>query len=140
MKARTTIALIATFFGFIACESQAADWSSDYGIAYRTAQLEKKPLLIVLEKSSEPRARIRQVSTSLVQRDSALLSAYKLCRIDVTTEEGSQIAELFGATEFPQIAITDKQVDQIIFRKTGTFSDLEWASMLVSYKKGKRPL
>jgi len=127
-------------FAFLSTESLVAEeWTTDYGTAYKAAQQAGKPLLVVLEKPAEPRFRIEQVSVSASKDPSALLEPYELCRIDVTTSAGGKMAELFGATEYPHIAITDKRVDQIVYRNTGKFSDLDWATMLVTYRNGTKP-
>lgn len=132
--------LIVGFLALTSSTATGADWIADYGVAFRAAREQRKPLLVVLERPTEARFRIEQVSASAGNEDSALLRPYTLCRIDVTTKHGKKMAELFRVNEFPQIAITDNQVDQVIFRRQGKISDLDWATMLVSYRKGTRPV
>ena len=121
--------------GYLAAE----EWSSDYGTAYAAAQKAGKPLLVVFEKPAEPLFRIEQVSVSASDSPSALLKPYELCRIDVTTPAGQKTAKAFGATQYPYVAITDKRVDQIVYRRSGKVSDLDWDAMLVKYADGSKP-
>jgi len=118
--------------------ASANEWMSDYGTALESTRRAEKPLIVVLEKPSEPGARIGQVSQSSDPIGSILLTPYTLCRIDVTTPLGAKVAEAFGASKFPYTAITDKQGKQIIYRNSGAYSDLDWTTMLVSHRAGER--
>jgi hypothetical protein len=133
--------LFCCFVGFLAATAAAAEpWLENYAVAYRTAQQEGKPLLLVLEKPVDLQHQLRQVSDFSRPVDSSLLGPYTLCRIDVTTEEGQWLAKMFGATRFPYVVITDKRAARILYRKAGKVSDQDWAVMLISYREGKRPV
>jgi hypothetical protein len=138
-QAASHCTLFACCLSLFVAQAPAAEWLGDYASAYWTAQREGKPLLVVFEKPSASSSRLQQISDSSRLTESILLSPYTLCRISVTTEQGRKIAALFGATRFPYVVITDKQQYQIIHRKAGKVSDLDWATMLISHREGSRP-
>ncbi len=138
-KTTAKLTLILGCLAFFAAPAFADSWLDDYAEAYRTSQIEAKPLLVVFEKPLERSSQFQQVSDLSRREKSSLLSPYTLCRIDVTSESGQEIANLFGATQFPYTVITDKHLKRILFRKAGNISDLDWATMLISYREGTRP-
>ncbi len=138
-KTTAKLVLILGCLGFFAAPAFADRWLSDYAEAYRTSQIEAKPLLVVFEKPFEQFSQFQQVSDLSLRERSSLLGPYTLCRIDVTSESGREIARLFGATQFPYTVITDKHLNRIIFRKAGNISDLDWVTMLISHREGTRP-
>jgi hypothetical protein len=115
-------------------------WMTDYAQALEAARTDAKPLLVVLHKPNEPKEAIRQVSFTRDSEQSALLKNYHLCQIDVTTDAGKKVAAAYKATSFPQTVITDKTAKQIIFRKTGAFSDGQWTTTLSDYRRGLKPI
>ena len=67
-----------------------------------------------------------------------LLSPYRLCHVDVTTDYGQKVAKAFKAKEFPHVAIIDKTGSVVIFRKTGQIKQDEWKKILTENKSGER--
>jgi hypothetical protein len=128
------IAVILVAFGSAA---RSAEWSNDYAASLEAARRGQRPLLVLL---TTPEVRITQTSATADTVDSALLEPFELCRIDVTTPMGAKLAEAFRAPEFPYVAITDKAVRRIIYRKSGQFTDVDWAATLVSYADGAAPV
>ncbi len=119
-------------------EPELQVWWTDYGSAYRLAEKEEKPLLVLFE-ATDARGQSLQVASTLEQSpSSSLLKPYVLCRIDVSTESGRDLARKFKAPNFPSVVITDKQLNRVINRQHGPLSDLDWAVMLVSYRTGER--
>ena len=119
-------------------ESGLKVWWTDYGSAYRLAEKEKKPLLVVFEAVDGP-ARVLQGSSPWQQSPaSSLLGPYILCRINISTPSGRELARKFAAPGFPSVVITDKRLNRVIYRRHGPLSDLDWAVMLVSYRTGER--
>ena len=112
-------------------------WHYDYSKAYREAQTENKPLLVVFENSSDPQQRFQQVSATKTESSQQLLSNYVLCRLDVSTEYGQYWAERFRTTSVPYAVITDKAMGRIVFRKAGRFSGTDWETTLTTYKNGQ---
>ena len=121
--------------------AEAADlkfWWSDYGSAYRLAQKEGKPLLVVFENSGLRGQPSQHIHIKSQNSDAKLLTAYVLCRIDASSEEGRELARQFAAPGFPSVVITDKRLDRVIYRRHGPLSTLDWSTMLVSYRSGER--
>jgi hypothetical protein len=114
-------------------------WHTDYAQALAAAKADSKPLLVVLHKPDQPEQSIQQVS-HVEKTEQATLGNYHLCQIDVTSPTGKAVADAFKATSFPYTVITDKRADQVILRKTGTFSDGEWKTTLSEYRRGVRPI
>lgn len=115
-------------------------WTSDYGQALEAARSSNKPLLVVLHKPSEPKQAIQQVAFSDDSEQAALLANYELCQIDVATPAGEAVAKAFGAKSYPYTVITNKTANKVIFRKAGAFSDGQWTTTLVDYRKGAAPV
>jgi len=119
-----------------AAAPHAPHWESDYGKALEQTRADSQPLLIVLDK---PAADKEQLNPALLGKgQAALLGAYDLCRVDVTSEYGKKVAQAFGAKKFPYVAIIDKQGKVIIHSQTGEVSADAWKSTLVKYQKGER--
>jgi hypothetical protein len=114
----------------------ADSWKSDYGTALQAARSAHKPLLVVLEMPSD---RLSETTGSNDLSSSALLKPYELCCVDASTSLGQQVAEVLGAKQFPYTVITDKDVKNIIHRKAGHYSKLDWSSMLMTYRDGQKP-
>jgi hypothetical protein len=114
----------------------AEQWHRDYGSALKAARSANKPLLVVLEMPSD---RLSEKGAATDLGSSALLKPYHLCCIDVSTSVGKQVAEAFGAQQFPYTVITDKDGKNIVHRKAGHYSKLDWSSMLMTYRDGQKP-
>jgi hypothetical protein len=121
-----------------AAVANAVEWKGDYAKALEAAKKAGKPLLVVMEKPGD--SMTETVAADSDVTSSSLLEPYELCRIDVTTPEGKCVAEAFDASEFPYTAVTDKEKKNIILRKAGHYSRLDWATMLVTYRNGKKPV
>ncbi len=115
--------------------ANAIEWQDDYGVALDAARLAKKPLLIVLEMPSDRGS--DSAEGDLV--GSALLKPYELCSVDVSTPVGKRVAEAFSAKEFPYTVITDRDGKNVIYRKAGHQTELDWNSLLMTYRDGKKP-
>lgn len=113
------------------------EWSTKYGEALIHAKTVQRPLLVLLEDGSQPNQRVGQVDPTEGKTQNIFLNKYVLCRIDVSTAYGKQIANAFHATTFPYIVITDLNVKQIVYRRSGPVSDEDWVNTLVSYQDGK---
>ena len=122
----------------IADESGLKVWWTDYGSAYRLAEKEQKPLLVVFDTVDGPERMLQGSSPWQQSHASSLLSPYILCRINISTPSGRELARKFAAPGFPSVVITDKRLNRVIYRRHGPLSDLDWAVMLVSYRTGER--
>ena len=122
-------------------ESGLRVWWMDYGSAYRLAEKEQKPLLVVFDSVDGPERMLKRSSPwqlSNASSASSLFGPYILCRIDISTPSGRELARKFAVPGFPSVVITDKRLNRVIYRRHGPLSDLDWAVMLVSYRTGER--
>ena len=135
------IATATMAISLIAAAPKAPQWEQSYGKALQATRAGQDPLLVVLDKPDSKDARIEP---ALLSEDSAegdnskLLSPYRLCHVDVTTEYGQKVAEAFHAKNFPQVAIIDKTGSVVIFRKAGQIQSDEWKTILTQNKSGER--
>ena len=115
-----------------------ADWHADYGKALTATRNDDRPLLIVLDVPSDPEAAVETAKLEVKGEQSKLLDAYQRCHVDVSTEYGKKVAEVFGATKFPFTAIIDKTGSVVICKKMGKLSSDEWKETLAKYQDGER--
>ena len=131
-----TVALLLTFAA--AAEPAEKTWMNDYGAALQVAREEGRPLLVVIE-DAERGVRADAVKLSEAAADDALLAPYVLCRVDVGTSYGQQVAAAFKASDTPHVVITDRGARRQIFQRSGRMSSTEWRATLTAYRSGRRP-
>ena len=134
------VATLALSMSMVGGSSSSREWSTDYASAFRVARSSQRPLLVVLEESQKPSAQVKQASFTTDDTMNALLGAYELCRVDVSSPYGRKVAAAFGATRFPFTAITDRSCSVLVYKKTGHFTTQEWVTMLVAHQRGDVPL
>ena len=105
-------------------------WLDDYGTALQVARLTQRPLLLVLEN---PHEKDQRLGVADDERLADLFSRFELCRVDVTTDYGKQVAKSYGATTFPYTAITDERCRSVVFRGAGKASPEIWKRTLSAY-------
>jgi len=116
-------------------ETPAIAWQADYGKALEETRDEARPLLVVLDNPADKAQRLD--ARLLSQGPGAFpLDSYELCRIDVSTEYGKRVAEVFHATEFPHTAIIDRTGSMILRRVDGNVSNEQWKETLARYEAG----
>lgn len=124
-----SLAIGATAAGASPAES---NWTTDYGKALKEARTAGKPLMVVLE-DSQTSEQSREVAELTKSEESAkTLAKYHLCKVDVSTSEGKQVAKAFGATEFPYTAVTDVEAQHIVYRLPGRQTGRELTGKLAS--------
>ena len=138
------VATATLAIGLLAASPKAPEWETNYGKALEETRSGQDPLLVVLDKPSSKEARIEPALLSedkATADNSKLLKPYRLCHVDVTTEYGKKVAEVFHAKEFPHVAIIDKTGSMVIFKKTGQIDLAEWEKILTNKinKSGERP-
>jgi hypothetical protein len=116
-------------------DAPAITWKADYGKALEETREESRPLLIVLDN---PADKAQSLDARLLKQDAEGLSfdSYELCRIDVSTEYGKRVADVFHATEFPHTAIIDRTGSMILRRVEGNVSTKQWKETLARYEAG----
>lgn len=122
----------------IAAAPNRAQWQSDYGKALAATRADDRPLLVVLDVPNDPEAAVASEQLEAKGEQSELLGAYQRCHIDVSTEYGKKVAEVFEADEFPFTAIIDKTGSVVLCKKLGQLSSEEWQATLAAYQKGER--
>jgi hypothetical protein len=136
------VATATMVIGLVVSAPKAPHWEASYGKALEETRAGQDPLLVVLDK---PNSKDGRLEPALLSEDKAtgenskLLKPYRLCHVDVTTEYGQKVAEVFHAREFPHVAIIDKSGSMVIFKKTGQIDSAEWEKILTNNKSGERP-
>ncbi|MEM8863977.1 MAG: hypothetical protein AAGF31_00335 [Planctomycetota bacterium] len=133
MLASMTTAFVA--LALTASAPQAPQWEADYGKALAQTRSDDRPLLIVLDN---PGAEEQQLGSEVLGEDHELLAAYDLCRVNVETEYGKKVADVFGAKSFPYVAIIDKTGSVILHSQAGDISADAWKTTLSKFKTGER--
>ncbi|RIK76683.1 MAG: hypothetical protein DCC68_18765 [Planctomycetota bacterium] len=134
-------AAVALAAGVLAQEA-GPQWKSSYADAYHASRNARRPLLVVIEKPGDRHYPVGQASFARAEvspQEAALLANYELCRIDANTENGQKVATAFGATQFPYVAITDKNVEVLLVQHAGAMSQDEWLATLATHRTGARP-
>ncbi len=127
----------------IATAPKAPQWEHSYGKALEATRAGQDPLLVVLDNPNNDSARIEPALLSendASGENSKLLTPYRLCHVDVTTDYGKKVAQAFHASSFPHVAIIDKTGSVVIFEESGKFSLEHWKNVLASHKSGERPI
>ncbi len=122
----------------IAASTDSAQWQADYGKALAATRNDDRPLLVVLDVPSDPKAAIESGQLEATGEQSDLLGAYQRCHVDASTTYGKKVAEVFGATSFPFTAIIDKTGSVVLVKKMGRLSNDEWQATLAKYQSGER--
>ncbi len=86
---------------------------SDYGKALEAARRQEKLLVVVLYQGSQARAIPVGQSASLLRQH------FVVCRIDVETPSGAQLAKAFRRSRFPHVAVIDAREMVILQRHAG---------------------
>jgi len=135
------VATATLAISMLAATPKTPEWDSSYGKALEATRAGQDPLLVVLDKPSSDEARIEPALLSENDAsgdNSKLLTPYRLCHVDVSTEYGQEVAKAFHAKDFPHVAIIDKTGSVVIFKKSGQIKQDEWSKILSSYKSGDR--
>jgi thioredoxin-related protein len=104
-------------------------WTSDYAQALEKARQTQCPLVVVLEDRTDPHSTLTALDDPDVQ---LALRNCSVCRVDVGTTEGANLAKKFGSTELPYTAVSDRAGKRIVLRAAGEYKDQEWIKLLAS--------
>ncbi len=116
-------------------DTEEVVWVDDYAVALEEAKELQKPLLIVIDDPSQSQDQSQQAEATLELENAALLEDYVLCHVDVTTDYGKRVADVFKVKQYPSTAIIDKTGEKIIYRKSGQLDDEDWATALGTRKR-----
>jgi len=109
-------------------------WIDDYGAALEASRTLQKPLLIVIDDSSHSESQFQHAGVTQGEENADLLEEYVLCRVDVTTDYGKRVADVFKVEQYPFAAITDKVGEKIVYRKNGQLDEAGWVAALENHK------
>ncbi len=115
-------------------EEASINWEADYGVALEQCKSHERPLLVVLDVPADAKQRIAPEWL----KNKKNLDNYELCHVDVTTDYGKKVADVFRVKSFPHVAIIDRSGDVILSRMSGPVSEEKWLSNLSQHKLGLR--
>ena len=138
------LAVVATQM-LAASAVQSPQWEADYGKAMAaTRASDNQPLLVVLENPASEEEKVDPALLTPADQEEkegvSELGAYRLCRIDVTSEYGKKVAGVFKAEKFPYVAIIDRTGTVILHSHVGPVEAATWSKQLARYQDGNQPI
>ena len=123
----STIALGLWIVSQLAGQSGLLEWNSDYAAALAESRREQRPLVVVLEDRHQARGMSR-----LLDRPYAYVAFRDctVCRLDVSSSQGAELAHELQATVFPYTMVSDPSGRRIVFRVAGEFTERMWLQLL----------
>lgn len=115
---------------------RSSRWNTNYGDALAAARCAQRPLIVVLEEPTAESGRLKALADARIQ---PVLKHYEVCRVDITSDYGRKVAEVYGAHSVPYSVITDKNCRQIVYRGEGNFTSEYWLSTLETHKGDLNP-
>ena len=113
-------------------------WCLDYGRAIKEVEVQDKPLFIVFDRVDSDLGRmVASDQFMAAQVESALAADYVRMFVDVESEEGLQLAQQFGAADFPRIVVIDRSAHWQAYRRSGPHSAADVLSVLTPYRRTK---
>lgn len=124
---------------------QSPRWEANYGKALaETRATDDQPLLVVLENPAKEAERVTtellEVKSEKEQAAQSALNSYRICRVDVSTDYGKKVAEVFEAEKFPFVAIIDRTGSVILHSQAGQLDAGKWNEQLTRYQDGNQPV
>lgn len=120
---------------------ESTRWEADYGKALaETRATDNQPLLVVLENPAAEAEKVAPELLSTTGEEKPALDAYRLCRIDATSDYGKKVAEVFKAEKFPFVAIIDRTGSVILHSQSGPVDVEAFGAKLTRYQDGKQPI
>ena len=111
-------------------------WQADYGKALAATRSDHRPLLVVLDNPTEPQSHLDDALLKAEGEQGKLLTSYRLCRVDASTEYGKKVAKAFGASQLPHTAIIDRTGSVVLFKQPGQIAASDWNTTLAKYQSG----
>lgn len=134
----TLIAVSSLAASAVSTGVDAVQWQADYAKALAATRQDDRPLLVVLDVPSDPKAAVEAEQFEIEGEQGKLLESYQLCHVDVSTKYGKKVADAFRAKQFPFTAIIDKTGSVVLLKKSGQISNDEWQETLAKYQKGEQ--
>ena len=109
----------------------------NYTAAYRAAQREKKPLLVILNPGRESdTVPVHLDDIRKTEQRRKLLDRYVLVEIDASTPHGETIHKLFDNKSLPHVAVIDRDQKWQVFRSNRTLQGNDWTRILETFQNG----
>lgn len=109
----------------------------NYTAAYRAAQREKKPLLVILNPGRESdTVPVHLDDVRKTEQRRKLLDRYVLVEIDASTPHGETIHKLFDNKSLPHVAVIDRDQKWQVFRSNRTLQGNDWTRILETFQNG----
>ena len=111
-----------------------------YKEAYRAAQSEKLPVLVILNPGSDSEETgidLEFVRRAKLRRE--LLQKYVVAVIDTSTEDGQVVHKLFDSPPLPRVSVLDKSQKWQIYRTSKELSAEDWNLVLEKHQEGALP-
>ncbi len=122
-----------------AAPPQPIQWEQDYGKALAATRSDDLPLLVVLDKPTEEEARLDPALLGEDTKSGQLvddLRKFQLCHVDVTTEYGQKVADVFHAKKFPYAAVIDRTGSIIVDTRVGKIDANQWNDLVSMHRGG----
>ncbi len=114
-------------FSQVLAVSAVPTWSTDYGDAVKLARSSHRPLVVVLEDPTRPGGQAGALDTARLR---LALRSYSVCRVDVTTNEGTELKQQLNATALPYMIVSDETGQSIAVRAAGDVSAETFLALL----------
>ena len=109
----------------------------NYTAAYRAAQREKKPLLVILNPGRDSdTVPVHLDDIRKTEQRRKLLDRYVLVEIDASTPHGETIHKLFDNKSLPHVAVIDRDQKWQVFRSNRTLQGNDWTRILETFQNG----
>ena len=110
---------------------------TNYTEAYREAQREKKPLLVILNPP-EATSAVNVEDVRKTQQRRELLGKFVLVVIDTSTEHGETVNKLFDQKSLPHVSVIDREQQWQLFRTSKKLQGDDWNRVLETFQNGER--
>ncbi|MFM9965954.1 MAG: hypothetical protein ACKV2Q_32635 [Planctomycetaceae bacterium] len=110
---------------------------TNYTEAYREAQREKKPLLVILNPPEETVA-VKVEDVRKTQQRRELLAKFVIVVIDTSTEHGETVNKLFNEKTLPHVSVIDRDQQWQVFRTSKKLQGEDWNRVLETFQNGEK--
>lgn len=121
----------------VAMATVAPSHFTNYTEAYREAQREKKPLLVILNPA-EATSAVNVEDVRKTQQRRELLGKFVLVVIDTSTEHGETVNKLFDQKSLPHVSVIDRDQQWQLFRTSKKLQGEDWNRVLETFQNGDR--
>ena len=108
----------------------------NYGEAWKKAQSEDKPLLVILNPAEEATECIKLDDVQKTEERRDLLASYVVAVVDTGSEHGKKVHEAFKQPALPRVVVIDKEQKHQIFKTSQKMYGQLWTHVLEEYKDG----